>query len=194
MRIGVVSDIHCNEAGLRAGLDLMGSVDALLCLGDAIYEFRFSNEVVALLRDSGATTIQGNHETSFFGPQGERARARPGIDPDLSQWLRSRPERAELDLAGKRLLLVHSTPWAPGEYVFPGDPRLRHFADVDADYVLYGHTHAQLVERVGAVTIVNPGSAGEARNHRNGSLLSCAVIDLAADEVRVIEYPDPTAP
>lgn len=52
----------------------MGDVDELLCLGDSIYEYRFSNEVVCYLRDHGAHTILGNHEEGFLAPGGARAR------------------------------------------------------------------------------------------------------------------------
>src|SRR5205814_312631 len=83
--------IHCNAAGLRQALALMGDVDDLICLGDSIYEYRFSNEVVGLLKERGARVILGNHEEYFFGPQGERARARDGVDPALTEWLASRP-------------------------------------------------------------------------------------------------------
>jgi predicted phosphodiesterase len=111
VRVGIVSDIHCNAAGLRRAIDLMGDVDELICLGDSIWEYRFSNEVAALLRERRAHTILGNHEEGFFGPLGERARERPGSDPDLLDWLATRPHRIELERDGKRLLLVHSTPW-----------------------------------------------------------------------------------
>ena len=54
MRIGIVSDIHCNHEALRVALERMGDVDELLCAGDSVYQFRFSNEVMALLRERGA--------------------------------------------------------------------------------------------------------------------------------------------
>jgi predicted phosphodiesterase len=57
--------------------------------------------------------------------------------------------------------------------------------------VLYGHTHQQLARRIGRVLVVNPGSAGDARDSRNGGQLTCAVLDLASEEVRMIDYPDP---
>jgi predicted phosphodiesterase len=107
-------------------------------------------------------------------------------------FLRDQPPRRLLELGGKRLLMVHSTPWEPrGEYVHPHSARLERFAEVDAGIVLYGHTHAQLVRRVGRVLVINPGSAGDGRDSRNGRQLSCAVLDLASEEVRVIDYPDP---
>jgi putative phosphoesterase len=192
MKVGIVSDIHCNAAGLLAALALVGDTDVLVCLGDSIYEYRFSNEVVQLLREREAEVIQGNHEECFFGPHGVRARARAGIDPDLAAWLGSRPFRRDLTLGGKRLLLVHSTPWQPyGTYVYPESSDLARFAEADADIVLYGHTHRQVVRRFGSVLVVNPGSAGDPRDVGNGGLLSCAVLDTVSEEVRVFDYPDP---
>jgi putative phosphoesterase len=192
MKVGIVSDIHCNSAGLARALALMGDIDELICLGDSIYEYRFSNEVVQLLKEHGAHVILGNHEECFFGPQGERARARPGVDPALAAWLAGQPHRRELRVDGKALLLVHSTPWEPrGTYVYPHSALLDRFAEAEADVVLYGHTHHQLVERVGRVLVVNPGSAGDARDARNGGLLSCAVLDTLSEEVRLLDFPDP---
>ena len=192
MKVGIVSDIHCNARGLSRALALMGDVEELICLGDSIYEYRFSNDVVALLRQREAQVIVGNHEECFFGPQGARARARDGIDPELASWLAAQPHRRTLTLGGKRLLLVHSTPWEPrGAYIHPGSPLLAGFADADADFVLYGHTHQQLVERVGRVLVINPGSAGDARDPRNGGMLNCAVLDTASEEVAILEFPDP---
>ena len=192
MRLGIVSDIHCNARGLMRALELIGDVDELICLGDSIYEYRFSNEVVQLLRDRKAQVIVGNHEEYFFGPQGVRARAREGIDPDLTDWLLAQPHRRELKTGGKTLLLVHSTPWEPrGAYIHPGSGEMARFGEADADFVLYGHTHQQVVRRVGRVLVVNPGSAGEARDPRNGSQLSCAVLDTASEQVQLIDFPDP---
>ena len=192
MRVGIVSDIHCNEAGLTRALSLMGDVDELVCLGDSIYEYRFSNEVVRILKQREAQVIVGNHEECFFGPLGVRARARDGIDPELAAWLASQPHRRELTVGGKTLLLVHSTPWEPrGTYVHPESGLLARFAEAEADIVFYGHTHEQLVRRVGKVLVINPGSAGEARDHRNGRQLSCAVLDTASEEVQLFDFPDP---
>jgi putative phosphoesterase len=191
VKIGIVSDVHCNERGLRRALDIIGNVDELVCLGDSIFEYRFSNEVVAILRDRGAQVIQGNHEEGFLGPLGARARAAQWIDRSFLSWLAERPHRLELKLDGKRVLLVHSTPWEPrGSYIFPHSPQLERFAEADADFVLYGHTHHQLVRRIGRVLIINPGSAGDARDHSNGRRLSCAVLDTISEEVTITDFPD----
>jgi putative phosphoesterase len=192
LKIGIVSDLHCNAQGLDLALQAMGDVDELLCLGDSIFEYRFSNDVIQRLKDRNAHIIQGNHEEVFLGSAGVRARERPGIDPALVDFLAQQPPRRYLDLAGKRLLLIHSTPWEPrGEYVHPHSTKLSRFAEADADIVLYGHTHCQVVKRFGDVLVINPGSAGDARDNSNGRQLSCAVLDIVSQEVTVIDYPDP---
>jgi len=192
VKVGIVSDIHSNVRGLTDALEVMGPIEELLCLGDSIYEYQFSNEVVALLQARQAHIIQGNHEEVFYSAAGSRAREREWIDPSLLGFLADQPARRRVTLGGKRFFLLHSTPWDPrGEYVYPHSTRLEQFADADADYVLYGHTHAQLVRRIKHTTVINPGSAGDARDSRNDRQLSCAVVDTETDEVRIIDYPDP---
>lgn len=192
MKLGIVSDLHCNIKGLDRALELMGEVDQILCLGDTIYEYRFSNEVISRLIEIGAHTIQGNHEETFLGPMGARARAREGIDPDLMHWLSERPRRMELECDGKTVLMVHSTPWEPrGSYVYRHSPELERFGEADAHFVLFGHTHQQVVHRAGDLLVVNPGSAGDARDPDNGRLLSCATLDTVTEDAQIIDFPDP---
>ncbi len=192
MKIGIVSDVHCNQLGLLKALEILGDVDELICLGDSIYEYRFSNEIVQILKDRDAHTILGNHEEGFLGPQGARARQPSWIDRSLLQWLAERPKRLELNVGGKNLLVVHSTPWEPrGAYVYPHSSLLERFGEVEADFVLYGHTHHQLVHRIGKVLVINPGSAGEARDHGNGRQLSCAMLDTTTDQVTMTDFPEP---
>ena len=191
MKIGIVSDLHCNHTGLRRALEMLGDADELICLGDSIYEYRFSNEVVGLLKDRGVHTILGNHEEGFLGPHGARARQPDWIDRTMLDWLAKQPHRIEISIAGKKLLAVHSTPWEPrGAYVYPHSSHLERFAEAEADFVLYGHTHHQLVRRVGRVLVINPGSAGEARDTSNDRQLSCAVLDTVTEEVVVTDFAD----
>ena len=190
LKLGIVSDLHCNIDGLDRALELMGAIDALLCLGDSIYEYSFSNAVVGRLRELDAITILGNHEEIFLGTAGARARSRAEIDQPLLGWLADRPHRHALQIGGKRILMVHSTPWEPrGSYVLPTSSELDRFGEADADIVLYGHTHRQVVRRIGRVLVVNPGSAGEGRDPRNGGQLSCAVLDTVTEEVVVRDFP-----
>jgi putative phosphoesterase len=191
LKVGIVSDLHCNHRGLLQALETLGDVDELICLGDSIWEYRFSNEVLRILRDRHAHTILGNHEEGFLGPHGVRARRADWIDRSLLQWLADRPHRLELRIGGKKLLAVHSTPWEPrGAYVYPHSAELERFGDSEADFLLYGHTHHQIARRIGKVMVINPGSAGDARDAGNGRQLSCALLDTVSEEVVMTNFPD----
>jgi putative phosphoesterase len=196
VRIGIISDIHGNAAGLAAALELMGDVDELLCAGDVVEEYRFSNETVALLRERGARCVLGNHDLGFLGPHGARARAAAHVDGELVEWLASHPRTIDTRVDGHRLVLTHASPCAPyTQYVLPHSPELKRFADVDADIVIIGHTHKQMVTRVGRPLVVNPGSAGQARDHANGKRLSFAVLDTSAEiSVESVSITDFDAP
>jgi putative phosphoesterase len=189
VRIGIVSDVHGNAAGLRAALERMGDVDELLCLGDVVEEYRFDNESVATLRDRGARCVLGNHDVGFLGADGVRARAAPHVDHDLVGWLGSHPLRIDTVVAGRRLVMTHASPCAPfTQYVLPQSPELKRIAEVEAEYVLIGHTHKQMVSRVGTPLVVNPGSVGQGRDHSNGRKLSYAVLDATTGEVTFDDY------
>lgn len=193
MRLAIISDVHCNDAALRIALDRMGQVDELLCAGDAVYQFRFSNEVMELLRERGARCILGNHEAVLLGHWGERARSAGWVRRDELAYMAGQPYRIETGVNGKKLVMVHGSPFEPhNEYIYPNSPGLSRLGTIDADYVILGHTHYQMAERVGRVLVVNPGSAGEARDARNAFQLSYAVLDTETDEVTFDNFQDPT--
>ena len=103
MKIGIVSDLHCNHQGLLRAFEIIGDVDELICLGDSIYEYRFSNEVVRMLKGRGAHVILGNHEEGFLGPHGARARQADWIDRTLLDWLAERPHRVEFSISREKV-------------------------------------------------------------------------------------------
>jgi putative phosphoesterase len=190
MRLGIVSDIHCNGEALQLAIQRMGKVDELLCAGDAFYEYRFSNEVIELLQQHGARYVLGNHEAMLLDPRGVRAREAPWVRRENVDWVAQQPYSIEVDVGGgKKLLMVHASPLEPmTQYVWAGSAELQRLAEVEADYVILGHTHAQMVERVGRPLVVNPGSTGEARDHANGRRLSYAVLDTASGEVLIDNF------
>jgi putative phosphoesterase len=195
MKLGLVADIHGNIEGLRLALDALDDVDELICAGDAVYQFRFSNDVIGLLRDRGARYILGNHERVLLGPWGDRVRERDSVDRALVDYMASRPYHDETVVDGKKLVVVHGSPFDPyDEYLYPNSPNLRKLAAIDADYIVLGHTHYHMAERIGRALVINPGSAGEPRDHRNGFQLSCAVLDTATGDVQFHHFDDPTRP
>jgi putative phosphoesterase len=193
MRIGIISDIHCNIAGFRLGLERMGDIDELFCAGDSVFQFRWSNEVVGLLRELDAKVVIGNHEETILSRDGERALSSPKVDQDLVAWMREKPYRLETEVGGKKIMMTHASPWEPwDEYHYPHEAIWSRAAAFDYDAVFVGHTHFKMARRFGDVLVINPGSAGDPRDSRNDFQLSCAVWDTTSDEVTFYDYPDPT--
>ena len=170
-------------------------VDAVLCAGDAIFQFRFSNEVIAKLREVGARVVLGNHEDIVLGSLGDRGRAHAQTDPELLRWLSEQPRRIDTVIDGKKLTMFHATPDEPPyDYVYHDSPRMQDFGELGADFVVYGHTHYELVQRVNGTLVVNPGSTGQPRNPSNGFRASYAILDTQSGEVNVELFDDPTRP
>ncbi len=222
MKVGIVADVHCNHQGLAIALERMGPVDELLCVGDAVDQVRFSNEVMEILRRHGARYVLGNHEEVLLGPWGDRARGAPGVDVDNLAYMRSRPFELDVRVNGRRLFVVHGSPWdahsdharagrqSPEpprqigsefvivgsthnyEYIYPNSPGLARMAEIGSDFVILGHTHYHMAVRAGKSLVINPGSCGEARDHRNGFRLSYAVLDTETGEVAFDHFADPT--
>jgi putative phosphoesterase len=195
MRIGLVSDVHCNADGLRLAIEHMGPIDELLCAGDIVYQYRFGNEVIEVLREYNARNVLGNHDLTLLGKDGERARAAATVRQENLDYLSSQPISIEVEVGGKKLVMTHGSPIEPYDrYVYPGSKELTELADYAADYLILGHTHYQMAERLGRCLVINPGSAGEARDHRNGRLLTCCVLDVESGEVTFTDYEDPRFP
>lgn len=65
-------------------------------------------------------------------------------------------EQLDIEIGGVRIHVSHGH-----ELGRPGSAKVA--AAYDADVCVYGHTHRQLIERVGEKLVVNPGAAGARR-------------------------------
>src|SRR5690606_18881575 len=75
-------------------------------------------------------------------------------DPPDARGLR---HRLDLEVGGLRVHVSHGH-----ELGRPGAAKVA-AAYPEADVCVYGHTHRQLIERVGETLVVNPGAAGPRR-------------------------------
>jgi putative phosphoesterase len=183
--LGVVSDIHCNIGALDAALAAMGDrVDEVLVAGDAVYEYRLSNEVVERVREIGAQYVLGNHEMVLLSPAGAPARARPEVRAGNLEFLATVPTRLELTMGGRRLLMVHGSPWEPyNDYLYESSAGWARCDEEDlADILVLGHTHVPMAARKGRTLVVNPGSVSEPRGPDPDRRGSYAIIDTDAVE------------
>jgi predicted phosphodiesterase len=155
-------------------------VDRLLFAGDAFSDHRFSNEVVELLRDRDASYVLGNHELSFLGPAGVKARTRGDARGGLVDFVAGQPTQVRLTVGGRRVMMVHASPFPPyDQYVVPGHPVLRRVAELETDVLVLGHAHVPYAVRTGDTVVVNPGSVGRADGPGGDDRLTFAVLDTA---------------
>jgi putative phosphoesterase len=183
----LISDIHCNLAGLQEALALLADCDEVLCAGDLMYQYRFSNDVLRHLAERRVHAIVGNHDKTILYTPGFPLRTSPSVDPERLGYLAGLPHELMLTLDGIRIAMFHGAPWddprgTSASYLYPDDEQqLRRLAQVEADVIVLGHTHRAFAKSVDEVLVVNPGSCGEARDGTRN--LTCAILDTASREV-----------
>jgi len=89
------------------------------------------------------------------------------------------PETARLELDGVRVAVIHGQQW--------GSPTPQRAADAfpDVGLVVFGHSHNPVIQRVGSVLAVNPGSAGPIR-FRTKPTIAVARLENGAVEAELI--------
>jgi len=181
MKLALLADIHGNDEALRAvlaDLDARGGADRLLILGDVVLSGPDPGKVVELLMTRGGIGVRGNTDRFLldtdwrtFEPQSEEDRADQALclwalerlGERAETWLRALPFQRELELGGRRLLLVHGSPRSDRDVIkadTPDDDVCEMIAGSQADLVLFGHTHEVLDRAVRGQCLINPGSVG----------------------------------
>lgn len=193
VKLGVVSDIHGNISALRTAIDaLVPVVDELLVAGDAFSDHRFSNDVIDEIRARGARYVLGNHEMSLLGPSGVRARNSARVGKDNLDFVSSQPLQIRVQVDGKSLLMVHGSPWEPfGDYLARNNPKFNRCDELEADFLITGHTHTAFTARFGRTLVVNPGSLGKSDDPDRRSSVTYAVLDTSSEEVELHEFDNP---
>jgi putative phosphoesterase len=192
--IGIMSDVHCNAAALTRAIEqLDGTVDEMMLAGDAVLQYRFSNEVLETIEEHGMAYITGNHEEILLSEHGHRARTAPWVRQRNLDFMSGAPRQLERRVSGKRLLMIHASPFAPyTDYLYPGSKELARCAELDVDILVLGHTHVPMAARIGDTLVVNPGSLGQGGDPHHPGMMSYAVLDTDSDEVAIHRFPDPS--
>jgi putative phosphoesterase len=90
------------------------------------------------------------------------------------------PEVATLELAGRRIVVVHGD-----QLGTPTPPALR-AAYPAAEIIIFGHTHRPLVDRAEGTLVINPGAAGPQRFKLRPSV-GILTLGEGVSEVEIIE-------
>lgn len=216
MRVAMFSDAHGNLPALEAVLEDIKrhKVDRVFCLGDLVGYAPFPNEVIDIIRREGIPTIMGNYDDgvgfdrdecgcAYREPEERRLGdlsfqwTKAHVTPENKAFLRSLHKEIRFEADGKRFLLVHGSPRRINEYLFEDRP-LSSFKrlgeSVQADVLIYGHTHRPYTKEVGGVLFVNVGSAGKPKD---GDPRACyTLIEVRGGKVDVsfrrVAYDAPT--
>ncbi len=199
MKLLILSDIHGNLPALEAVLEAERGFDAVAFCGDLVDYGPFPVESIAWLRKHAEHAVRGNHDNALaFDKDCHCQMLSPEASLATRQWHRSLVSTADLEFLqslptldffewqGRHFRVSHGTPFGnPFEYLHEDqwEPLL---GDIDADYVLLGHTHVQGIQRHGKVTVINPGSVGFARDRRG--LAAYAVYEDGEIQLKRAEY------
>jgi predicted phosphodiesterase len=196
VKIAFISDVHGNMPALETCLKAISEngCSQIFCLGDTFGYFDDGAKCYETLSSLGAEFILGNHEAMLLGSF--------TVEKKLEEVYRLNRERTSLSSemrinltkllpyktvtlpTGKKLLLVHGSPWDPLQgYVYP-DSDLSLFSNLPYDYIFMGHTHHPFINSEPNICIVNTGSCGLPRDI--GNLACFAVYDCTLDSVKLI--------
>jgi len=167
MKIAFFSDIHANLPALEAVLADIDhqKPDFVYCLGDLVGYNIWPNEVASAIRKRGIPTLAGNYDEGIglnsddcgcaYRTDAEKANGAVSIaftneivSDNIRKYLRMLPRHLSVEFQNNdeklNLLMVHGSPRKINEYLFEDRPEkslMRILANVQADIMLFGHTH-----------------------------------------------------
>ena len=163
MKVGILSDSHDHRGAAEGALLLFRAegVGMIFHLGDVCAPVVLEGYADPAIPLRG---VFGNNDSD-----------RDGLQEATGGAFRQGPHIETTD--GRKILLAHSYDQLQRE--LSGQGRF--------DLVLFGHTHRALTMRVGKALVLNPGESCGFLRGKN----TCAIVDLATMEPRIVEIPLP---
>ncbi|MCG7844000.1 MAG: YfcE family phosphodiesterase, partial [Methanomassiliicoccales archaeon] len=193
LKVALISDVHGNEAALRAVLAHARErgVTAILHAGDAVGA-PWSDRSIDLLKGADVLSVCGNLDrTALAAHHTGKRTGDPQLDLVIDsmkerswEWLTSLPQDIRLDICGRTIFMTHAAPGEMEEKLLPSTPdaRLKAIAkNTRADVIVTGHSHVPMCREVARGLFVNPGSVGRPRD---GPEASYAIMDFPSLELR----------
>jgi len=199
MKIVVISDLHSNFDALEA-LPELG--DELWVLGDLVNYGPMPSEVVSFVRSHSEIVIRGNHDNAVGFDTNPRCTPRyaqmadttmryskASLSGNAKSYLRDLPLTRFVERDGHRFHLCHAIPSNPLYGYCPEDSEqwVKELEQVEANFLLVGHTHTPFIRKIGNKTVVNHGSLGQPKT---GKADACyAVWEDGIFQLKQFTYP-----
>jgi putative phosphoesterase len=204
MKIAVLGDIHGNIEALKVAYEaaVAANADKIFHLGDLGGYAPFVNEVVDFLIGHKIEGVQGNyddavaHDLDHCGCKYENPLQAGMANISFSwtkkhssqkskEYMKNLPFQISLSVHGKKILLFHATPLKNNLYWFEERPEkfFREMAEkIEADIMIYGHTHKPYRKDIDNKVFINAGSVGKPKD---GDTRTCvALIEIMPEEVK----------
>lgn len=205
MKFAVFGDIHGNIEALKAAYDaaVIAGAEKIYHLGDLGGYSPFINEVVEFLEAHGIEGVQGNYDETVANDAAHcGCKAEDPVQEEMANWsftwtkehasrktkeyLGSLPAEISFSAEGKKIALFHATPRKNTLYWYEDRPEKFYHemaGKVDADILVYGHTHKAYRKDIIGKIFINAGSVGKPKD---GDPRACfTLIDTRADSVNV---------
>ncbi len=205
VKIAVFGDIHGNIDALGAAYEAAQKAGAekIYHLGDLGGYSPFVNGVVDFLNKHAIEGVQGNYDETvgndrehcgckYEDPiQEEMANksfewTKQHVCKSTKIYLRRLPFSISFMVERKKVLLFHATPSKNNLYWYEERPEkfFKEMAEkVDADVLIYGHTHKPYRKDFNGKIFINAGSVGKPKD---GDPRACVtVINITTDDVKV---------
>jgi len=205
MKFAVLGDIHGNIEALKEAYQAALSAQAakIYHLGDLGGYAPFVNEVVDFLVDHHIEGVQGNYDEAVANDrehcgckaeeplQEEMAHrsfawTKSHVSPKSKDYMKNLPTEVTFEAESKKVRLFHATPKKNNLYWYEDRPE-KFFNEmagkVDADILIYGHTHRSYKKDFNGKIFINAGSVGKPKD---GDPRACVtLIDISTDKVNV---------
>lgn len=205
MKFAVFGDIHGNIEALRAAYNAAqaAGADKIYHLGDLGGYSPFVNEVVDFLIEHDIKGVQGNYdETVANNAEHCGCKYEDPIQEEMAnrsfEWTKEHASQKTKEYFGKlpvelvftvqdrKVALFHATPRKNNLYWYEDRPE-KFFQEmagkIDADVLIYGHTHKPYTKVFRGKTFINAGSVGKPKD---GDPRSCiTLVEITPEKVSV---------
>lgn len=134
MKIIVISDSHGNTAMVKDIISTNSTAEVVIFCGDGCSDIE---EIRYLFPTKMIISVRGNCD-----------------------WYCNSPDSTEITLCGKKIFITHGQLYGVKEYY---SPLIAHGHNINADIVLFGHTHIQYASVDDSMLVMNPGSCAHSK-------------------------------
>ena len=176
IKLAIISDIHGNSIALREVLKdaKLNNVDEYVFSGDLVNDLPFGNETLEIVKNTSDKVLKGNKEQYIIELEEEKYNwdniqfkntlfMYNELSKENIEYIKTLPHKMYLEYEGVKLLIVHGSPKSVEELLYKRNCDLieKYSKELDADCLIYGHTHEKMwYETVCDKLVINAGCTG----------------------------------